>query len=348
VIDLSHVPYFIFGCGGRPKYLCLPGGLWAVTLGRFIIEFAPGSLRIDAPAYTVTAADASGTEVRIFEDEDGLWLDCDRGKEPLSVSPVNLPALEGHRHRDLLRVLHHEILTNIDDGLPLPNFLVYRKPWYRDAAMVAMVLEITGNVNLLRDWILSLRDPYDRNNGGHEEPDNLGQALYLVSLVGAHGGGASHPIVEPVLAAAARITADGHLHGITDGREHPVYQTKWLKFGLQRLGLPDPYRVPQVEDGYGPLFWWDRQDIVVPAGKRYHARAENYPYLTWAEAHFHSDPAPMHYTADGYPITWEACASQADYEGMRPVDPSFVARRMSMPHTWHAAEMFLYLWEESR
>ena len=45
-------------------------------------------------------------------------------------------------------------------------------------------------------------------------------------------------------------------------------------------------------------------------------------------------------------MTWESHASQADYEGMRLVDPSFVDRRLSMPHTWHAAEMFLYLWED--
>ena len=268
MIDLSHVPYFVFGCGERPKYLCLPGGLWAVTQGRFVVEFAPGSLRIDPPAYTVTAADASGTDLRILEDEDGLWLDRGHGKESLSVSPVNLPIFEGHRHRDLLRVLHHEILTNIDDGLPVPNFLVYREPWYRDAAMMAMVLETTHNVALLRDWILSLRDPYDRNNGGHEEPDNLGQALYLVSLVNADGGcAASHPIVDAVLAEAERIAENGCLHGITDGREHPVYQTKWLKFGLQKLGLPDHYRVPQVEDSYGPLFWWDKRDVVAPTDR---------------------------------------------------------------------------------
>jgi len=213
--------------------------------------------------------------------------------------------------------------------------------------MMAMVLEITDNVALLRDWILSLRDPYDRNNGGHEEPDNLGQVLYLVSLVDADAGAAaSHSVVESVLTAAERITEDGCLHGITDGREHPVYQTKWLKFGLQKLGLPDPYRVPEVAESYGPLFWWDKRDVVVPTDRRYHEKAGLFPYLTWAEAHFHRDPTPLHYADEGYPITWESHASQADYEGMRLVDPSFVDRRLSMPHTWHAAEMFLYLWED--
>jgi len=44
-------------------------------------------------------------------------------------------------------------------------------------------------------------------------------------------------------------------------------------------------------------------------------------------------------------MTWEADASQADYNGMRIVDPRLAERKLSMPHTWHAAEMFPYLHE---
>ncbi len=105
-----------------------------------------------------------------------MWLTRSGRRECLADSYVGLPGFDGHRYRAYLRILHHEILTNILDGRPLPNIFVYSKPWFRDAAMMAMVLDITGNVELLRDWILNIRDPFDRNNAGYEEPDNLGQA----------------------------------------------------------------------------------------------------------------------------------------------------------------------------
>lgn len=342
MIDLAHDPFFIFGCGSRPKFLCTAQGLKAVATDQVVAEFKSGSLVVSAAEYSVAAQDAQGNPVHIAEDEDGIWLTRNGQRECLADNPVSLPSFDEHRYRDRLRVLHNEILTNIHDGRPLPNLFVYRKPWFRDAAMMAMVLEITGNVGSLRDWILNIRDPFDRNNAGHEEPDNLGQVLYLVSLV----SDAAHPVVSVVLEAAQRFTTNGYLCGITDGREHPVYQTKWLKFGLSRLGLADDYTVPQVEDGYAPLFWWDRDNIPEFSAVRHHEQAENYPYLTWAEAHFYGDPLPLRFSANGYPLTWEARASEADYEGMRAVDAGFVSKKLGMPHAWHAAEMFLTLYEE--
>lgn len=207
-----------------------------------------------------------------------------------------------------------------------------------------MVLEKTGNVGLIRDWIMSLRDPFDRNNGGNEEPDNLGQVLYMLSLV----SDACHPIVKTVLDAAKHVSSNEHLTGLTDGREDPVYQTKWLKFGLNQLGLADDYMVPKTEDRYAPLFWWDKEDIVLSPDVRYHNNAERYPYLAWAEAHFWGDEPPMRFAADGYPLTWESYASEADYSKMRIIDEGFVERKLSMPHTWHGAEMFLYLHQDSQ
>jgi hypothetical protein len=205
--------------------------------------------------------------------------------------------------------------------------------------MVCMALERTGNLPLVADWIEGLRDPFDRNNAGNEEPDNLGEALYLISLV----SDASHPLVQTILDRLPGFTRDHHLYGPTDGGEHPVYQTKWLKLGLRRLGLDDPYVIPTVFDSYSALFWMDYREQHV-AGARFDARAgELYPYLVWAEAHFHGDPPPLHLAGRGGPLTWETQASEADCEGMRVVCPEYVAHRTCAPHTWHAAEMFLSL-----
>lgn len=104
---------------------------------------------------------------------------------------------------------------------------------------------------MIHDWILALREVYDRNNAGEEEADNLGQALYFISLVSDK----SHPLAGKVLAELPRWeAAEGgakHIKGRSDFAAHPVYQTKWLKFGL---------RPPHLARGRGVLVFVERAD----------------------------------------------------------------------------------------
>lgn len=229
--------------------------------------------------------------------------------------------------------LFDELLATIVDGVPLPNAQVYRTAWRRDAAMVAMALEARGEVARIRDWILGLRDPYDRNNAGNAEPDNLGQTLYLVSRV----ADADHPAVSACVAEAQRLALEeGPVWSSpSDFAPHPVYQIKWLKFGLRALGLADDWAIPAVPDSYSQLFWMDFRESHLPTES--FGLDRDYPYLSWAEAHFLGAPPPMELLSEGEWLTWEARASQADYSGL----PEPVCR----PHSWHAAEAFLYLTE---
>ena len=208
--------------------------------------------------------------------------------------------------------------------------------------MMAMALKATGNLDVIREWILGLRDPYDRNNGGESEADNLGQALYLISLVSDR----SHPLVAGILAEVRRLeVVQGgakFIQGRSDFAEHPVYQTKWLKFGLRGVGLADDYTIPPQPDSYSALFWWDYRDAHV-RGNDSRDRG-NYPYLGWACDHFHGEKGSPISTRD-YPLTWEQKASQAKYPGMDVIDPIFAEHRIAAPHTWHAAEVLLYLLE---
>ena len=70
---------------------------------------------------------------------------------------------------------------------------------------------------------------------------------------------------------------------------------------------------------------------------------ELYPYLGWAEDHFYNSAPAIAGSGERYPVTWEAHASQANYAGMAIVSKEFVERKIAAPHSWHAAEMFLYL-----
>jgi hypothetical protein len=260
----------------------------------------------------------------------------------VTESPLCLPRFEETAHADVLRALHQEILINIINGKPVPNFFAYRKPWYRDSAMMCMCLQKTNNLHLVRDWILGLDEPFDRNNAGIAEPDNLGQALFLISLVSDQ----SHPLVPIILQEAKHYEKEGHIIGLSDFAEHPAYQTKWLKHGLASLGLKDSYAIPEVYDSYSSLFWMDYRNQHV-GGPGFDARTNDlYPYLAWAEAHFHHAPFPVIPDVSLYPLTWEAEASQADYSGIASICEEYERRKVAAPHTWHAAEVFMYLLDE--
>jgi hypothetical protein len=344
---LPQVRFFLFGMGQRPKFIYRDGRLLDARSGAVVRQWPLGTETIVPPDYLVAVQTADGAQVRIVEDETAVWIESAGRREllPGTRLPVKLPRFNGHRYARVLRVLHQELLVNITPAGPVPNFFVYAKPWYRDGAMMALAFKETGNLDLIREWILGLREPFDRNNGGETEADNLGQVLFLVSLV----SDTNHPVVPRVLAELPRFERIGphgrFIQGRTDFAEHPVYQTKWLKFGLRALGLPDRYRVPAVPDSYGALFWMDYRDQHTP-GKDAEDRG-NYPYLGWACDHFHrAKKSPI--SNRDYPLTWERHASQANYAGLRVVDPVYADQKLAAPHTWHAAEVFLYVLEQGR
>lgn len=335
---LPDVRFFLFGMGARQKLLYVDGTLSDARTGATLHRWQVTRALIVPSAYTVALDTSDAGAVTIVEDERGIWLHQRGTRTALASTPVKLPTFADHPRGAVLRVLHQEILVNIVDGNPLPNLFVYGKPWYRDGAMMAMVLRETGNLDLVKDWILGLRVAFDRNNRGEEEADNLGQALYLISLVADR----NHPLVPVVTSALPRFHEGDHVKGRSDFAFHPVYQTKWARFGLRALGLPDPYKVPLVEDSYSSLFWWDFKDAHVPTKRFGKSAGTDYPYLVWAEDIFHGEKNGPVGDRD-YPLSWEARASEARYEGMRPVAPVYVEQRLSVPHTWHAAEMFFRL-----
>jgi hypothetical protein len=206
--------------------------------------------------------------------------------------------------------------------------------------MMALAFRETGNLDQIREWVLGLREVFDRNNGGETEADNPGQVLFLISLVADK----SHPLVPKILSAVKAFETNGptgkFISGRSDFAQHPAYQTKWLKYGLRSLGLPDPYVVPSVTDSYSALFWMDYRDTYVKGTDSDDRGA--YPYLGWAGDHFHGTKRSPIGNRD-YPLTWEQRASQANYAGLSPLDPVYVTQKLSAPHTWQAAEVFLYV-----
>jgi hypothetical protein len=365
----SETSFFLFGMGDRRKLLYARGQLVDLFSREVLFTCRPLHERFQPEDYCVHITTDAGENVILCEDQGGIWIRKDRQNIKLAESLINLPDFEAHPYRRELRILHHEILVNILDGKPLPNCLVYSKPWYRDGAMVAMVLKETGNIRLIADWILSLGSPYDQNNAGICEPDNLGQVLFLMSLT----TGCNHPLLPSVVEEWLHwVTPQGYLDGLTDFAHHPIYQTQWLKFGLKALSLPwepellrnafrqrrislsnrlydkilklklERYPPGMKDDSYTALCWWEKSGLADHKANLFSSTGD-YPYLGWAEAHFNNHPPPEQLSNTHYPITWEANASQADYSKMAVISPELEKTKIACPHTWHAAEMFLYL-----
>ena len=348
---LPDLKFFLFGMGDRLKLIYRDGRLINALTGNIEEQWNVKQAVIVPSEYLValeltSASVGQPQTVQIREDENGVWI-LQPGKRPKLIpgtrSALKLPRFTQNVHGPVLRVLHQEVLINVINGRPVPNFLVYAKPWYRDAALMAMVMRETGNLRLIRDWILAIRDPFDRNNHGIAEADNLGQVLFLASLVSDK----THPVVQMTLDSVKRFRKENYIIGKTDYAEHPVFQTKWLKYGLKSLGLPDPYVIPEQYDSYSSLFWWDyKKEHVV--GKLFVEKdSDNYPYLVWAEDHFYSRAGAVEKRGIlgnlDYPLSWEQNASDAHYPGMTVLDKGMVKQKLAFPHTWHAAEMFLSL-----
>lgn len=337
----SENKFFLFGMGNREKMIYKSGTLirfkgyetlysWDVKDEEFIYD-----------KYTVTITTQNDEKIVIEENETGVFLNG----QCLTSSHLNLPDFEEYTYAKQLRILHHEILINIIDSKPVPNFFVYDKPWYRDGAMMGMVLKLTNNIHTIKDWILSINDIYDRNNAGNCEPDNLGQLLYLISLV----ENKDFPLVSKILDEASRITENGHLTGITDFNDHHIYSTLWYKFGLDSLGInSDSVVVPYEFDSYARMFWMDKS--LVEKSQSFEIKYDAfYPYLWWAWIHFSNAPfGDKLPSTELYPLSWEQEASQAKYDNIKILSKNYSKNKFSAPHTWHAAEMFLYLIEKRK
>jgi hypothetical protein len=239
--ELPDVPFFLFGMGHRTKLLYKSGTLVSARTGKLLRQWPLKRSTIVPPSYSVALTTTGGTFVRIVEDERGVWIEENGTRRVIEGTqhPVRLPDFHAYRYPQVLRVLHQELLINIIDGKPVPNFFVYKKPWYRDGAMMAMCYQATGNLDLIRDWVTGLAEPYDRNNAGETEADNLGEVLFLISLAADK----QHPLVQKILREMPRFEVNGpdgkYLLGRSDFSLHPAYQTKWAKYGLHALGLPD-------------------------------------------------------------------------------------------------------------
>lgn len=337
--EIKEEPFFIFGMGLREKYLFVKDE----TKGKYkLIKYSDKQdilnnltlKNIDYENYIVYAEDEQDNKISIYENEEGIYVYNGIENRVLDDSTkINIPTFENYNHKKQLRILFNEVMINITKDGPKPNFIAYKNSWYRDSAIIAMVLSKTENIPQIEEWISKIDTIYDMQNGC-KEPDNLGQVLFLMSLI----ENKNENIINDILEEAENIkTEGGYLNGITDGTYHPIYQTKWLIFGLKSLGLNyENGEIPNVYDDYESLLWFEKEKQSKSIED-----SDRWPYLFFARLHY--EGTPISFEESDYPISSEYCPSKANFKEMSVINKEFTKSKLIVPHAWSAAEMFLYL-----
>ena len=332
--------FYIFGMGIREKYIYKGTTLTQYSNNEIILDNI--KLKdIDYKNYTLTVLDEENNEIIIYENEEGIYINKNEVIECLDNSTkIHIPDFSGHKYEKQLRILFSEVMVNITKEGPKPNFIAYENVWYRDAAIVAMVLEETGNIEQISNWIKNINEIYDWQNGNNE-PDNLGQILFLQSLVETR----NEELINKILEEAKKLkTEEGYIIGYTDRSKMPVYQTKWLIYGLKSLGMDySEYKIPEhLEDGYEELIWFDKEnEEYFEENKELNNPNTNYPYLYYAYLNFNN--IDIEFEKEVYPISYEIKPSKANFKELGKIGNKYAEEKIVAPHSWAAAEMYLYL-----
>ncbi len=331
--------FYIFGMGLRKKFILTKENDTKYKL----IEYDTKKdiltnltiEKIDYKNYTIFF----NNNIKIYENEYGIYIETEGQIETLDDSIyINIPNFAGYEHEEQLKILFNEVMVNITEDGPKPNFIAYDGVWYRDACIVAKVLQETNNLEQIYTWINSIDKIYDEQNGV-KEADNLGQVLYLISLT----KNKNQLIIEKVLQEAENLrTEDGYIDGFTDGNKHPVYQTKWLIYGMEELGIDSfYYKVPDIIDSYAELLWFYKEENTHKIKNN-----DRWQYLEFANLHYNK--SKINYRNTMYPISNEILPSKANFENMNLLNKNFSKAHIVTPHAWSASEMFLYLLDLDR
>lgn len=339
--------FFIFGMGTREKYVFRETADGTYELVRYSdnakVYDKLKCVGIFPDIYTVVA-EKENREIIIYEDENGIYLKDSDITAPLDESvKINIPDFSGSEYKRELKILFNEIAVNITKDGVSPNFMAYEGSWYRDAAMMAMALDRTGNAGMMSDWISSITEIYDMQNGV-PEGDNLGQLLYLQSLTDKP----NQELIEAVLTEARSLQdADGALGGgrTTDGEQHRAYQTRWLKFGMESLGMDSSeFIIPQDEqDDYAEMMWFDGYGTQ-GCPEKTEETWNRWPYIYYAKCHMYGQQ--IDFTDKlSYPISKEYQPSMANFSKLSAANSRLAENKVVAPHGWTAAELLLLLYD---
>lgn len=326
---------FFFGMGDREKFVYKNGNLINIKNQETILTFDYVIELIIPNEYTVLLEDKFGNIHKIFENEYGIYYS--NNGETLAIDEsdeaIVLPEFEKHKYSELLKVLHQEILFNIDNQIPKPNLFYYDSAQYRGTMMASMVLEYTANINLLIPWIEKIDNIYDGSQSKNSKnADNLGELLYIIGATGVD----RNDLVKEILEEIDNLKQDdGLIKSKTDNFNQTYYPTIVALYGAKKLGIDLDLNVPKIDDGYAKLTWYS--DFIIQSSKT--INQNKYPYLNWAFYHYSGD-GKLYILNEIYPLSYEYVDSKVNSECFIS---SHYCQNTVLTHMWSAAEMFLLL-----
>lgn len=381
--EISHKKnsdFFSFGMGDRRKMIYKKGKLIDLKTKQVIRSFDFTHEMIIPNMYTVLLLDQAGQITRIYEDETGvhiekgrmakIWEDWNNynqweddrlnnretrlveniASETITTSKnkINLPNFEDSKVGRVLKVLHQEVLVNIDHGKPRTTLMTRTNEsgLYREGMVAAMVLEKTNNTWLFEDWMKQISSIYDCRNKLEkneakctESADNPGQLLYLLGAI----TNSRQDLTNKIKAEVKQKVVNGKFVGEVDGEKMGYYPTALLINGARRnkIDLGYDFNLGKA-DKYLGLTWWlndykeaKHGNIVDPM----------HPAKEWASVH----QEPGHYGLttildEAYPLTFDGELTKAEAEEQKLINGHYSHEKgPKLSSIWHASEMFLML-----
>lgn len=381
--EISHKKnsdFFSFGMGDRKKLIYKKGKLIDLQTKQTVRSFDFTHEIIIPNMYTVLLLDQAGKITRIYEDETGvhiekgrmarIWEDWNNYNqweddrlnnretklvenittETISTSKnkINLPNFEESKVGRILKVLHQEILVNINQGKPRTTLMVKTNEsgLYREGMMAAMVLEETNNTWLFENWMKQIGSIYDCHNKLEkneskcvESADNPGQLLYLLGAITNN----RQDLINKIRTEVKQKAIDGEFTGKVDEEEMGYYPTALLINGgrKNRIELGYDFNLGKP-DKYLGLTWWlndykeaKHGNIVDPM----------HPAKEWASVHQEPDHYGLTTILDeAYPLTFDGELTEAEAEEQKLINEHYSHEKgPRLSSIWHASEMFLML-----
>lgn len=342
---LNESVCYYLGFASRRKLIYKSGIIMDITSGEILYEFDEEETLLVPNKYMVITKTKDNKYIKIYEDEEGVHYSVNDKDTIIEGTDIKLDLYDfsNQEYGNLKNVLYGEILFNIKDSKIYPNIVVYDKPWYRDAAITSMVLRQTDNTNLVIDWINEISELYDGNNG-ENEPDNLGELLYLLSLQETKNKELINRIEEEAEHLAESNPNGYYIYGRTDFQDQHLYQNLWYKLGIESVGRRFDFDLDIIpEDSYSKGAWWSTYQTR-PFYNDY--SNPEYPYLSYAIRH-KQKTGKIVISKELYPLSWETNAAYANYEPYSGFDQSMRDMKTSPLHSWSAAELLLFIMDET-